>query len=145
MPAIMRSMNIIARCAAIYRTQQMDLDGLLGVHHSYILVITNNPGMSQDRLAKHLCLNKSNVTRHLACLEKQGYVERRVSETDKRETLVYPTQKMKDIYPRVLAITKEWNAQISRDFSEAELASFEMLIEKMCARSLELIEGEEQK
>lgn len=144
MPAIMRSMNIIARCAAIYRTQQMDLDGLLGVHHSYILVITNNPGMSQDRLAKHLCLNKSNVTRHLACLEKQGYVERRVSETDKRETLVYPTQKMKDIYPDVLRVTKEWNSLISEGFTQEELDTFNRLIEKMCTRSLELINKEVQ-
>ncbi|MBQ4055128.1 MAG: MarR family transcriptional regulator [Clostridia bacterium] len=139
MPAIMRSMNVIARCAAIYRTQQIELDGLLGVHHSYILVIVNHPGMSQDWLAKHLCLSKSNVTRHLACLEKQGYVERRASEADKREMLVYPTQKMIDIYPEVLRVTHEWNALISEGFSEEELEGFGRLIEKMLDRSLDLI------
>ena len=139
MSAIMRNMNIIARCAAIYRTQQIELDGLMGVHHSYILVIVNHPGMSQDRLAKHLCLNKSNVTRHLAGLEKLGYVERRASEADKREMLVYPTQKMLDIYPEVLRVTREWNALISEGFTEEELEGFERLIEKMLGRSLELI------
>ena len=139
MSAIMRNMNIIARCAAIYRTQQIELDGLMGVHHSYILVIVNHPGMSQDRLAKHLCLNKSNVTRHLAGLEKLGYVERRASEADKREMLVYPTQKMLDIYPEVLRVTREWNELISEGFTEEELEGFERLIEKMLGRSLELI------
>ncbi|MBQ3101080.1 MAG: MarR family transcriptional regulator [Clostridia bacterium] len=139
MPAIMRSLNVIARCAAIYRTRQVDLDGLLGVHHSYILAITNNPGMSQDGLAKHLCLNKSNVTRHLACLEKEGYVERRTSENDKRETLVYPTQKMQEIYPEVLRVTREWNSLVSEGFSEEELECFGRLIEKILDRSLALI------
>ncbi len=144
MPAIMRSMNIIARCAAIYRTQQIGDEDLLGVHHSYVLAICNNPGMSQERLAKHLCINKSNVTRHLSCLEKNGYVERRASETDKRETLVYPTQKMTDIYPDVLCVTKEWNSLISEGFSQEELDTFNRLIEKMCTRSLELINKEVQ-
>lgn len=139
MPAIMRSMNVIARCAAIYRTQQIDLDGLTGVHHSYILTIVNHPGMSQDRLAKHLCLNKSNVTRHLACLERQGYVERRPCETDKRETLVYPTEKMQEIYPEILRVTREWNALVSEGFTEEELECFGRLIEKMLDRSLDLI------
>ena len=139
MSAIMRSMNIIARCAAIYRTQQIELDGLMGVHHSYILVIVNHPGLSQDRLAKHLCLNKSNVTRHLAGLEKLGYVERRASEADKREMLVYPTQKMLDIYPEVLRVTREWNALVSEGFTEEELECFGRLIEKMLDRSLDLI------
>lgn len=139
MPAIMRSMNVIARCAAIYRTQQMNLDGLLGIHHSYILAITNNPGMSQDRLAKHLCLNKSSVTRHLSCLEKEGYVIRRPSEADKRETLVYPTEKMREIYPEVLRITREWNSLVSEGFTAEELECFNRLIEKMLGRSLNLI------
>lgn len=139
MSAIMRNMNIIARCAAIYRTRQIDLDGLQGVHHSYILAIVNHPGMSQDRLAKHLCLNKSNVTRHLAGLEKLGYVERRTSESDKRETLVYPTVKMQEVYPEVLRVTREWNAMISEGLTQEELECFERLIEKMLGRSLELI------
>ena len=72
MATIMRKMNVISRCEGIYRTQQSK-DNLPGIYHSYVFAITGNPGLSQDKLAKHMCINKSSVTRHLACLEKEGY------------------------------------------------------------------------
>ena len=50
-------------------------------------------GISQEKLAKMIYINKSNVTRNLAVLEKNGYIERRPAENDKRVMLVFPTQK----------------------------------------------------
>ena len=139
MPAISRGLNILSRCIAMYRTQQYPNDDFLPVHYSYVLAICNNPGMSQDKLAKHLCLNKSNVTRHLTQLEKNGYVERRASETDKREMLVFPTEKMKEAFVEVRRITDDWNKMLSADFSEEELTVFSRILDKMIERSIEMV------
>lgn len=138
MATIMRKMNVISRCEGIYRTQQSK-DNLPGIYHSYIFAITGNPGLSQDKLAKHMCINKSSVTRHLACLEKEGYVERKVSETDKRETLVYPTQKMLDVLPEVTNITKAWNEMVAQDISREELELFHRILDKMLDKSMEIV------
>lgn len=139
MATIMRKMNIISRCEANYRTAHSSV-GLAGIYHSYVLAICNNPGLPQEKLAKHLCINKSNVTRHLAYLELEGYIERRICESDKRETLVFPTQKMFDIQGEVIAITKEWNSRLAEGIDENELQIFHDILDKMLAKSIEISE-----
>ena len=138
MATIMRKMNVISRCESIYRTQESS-DLLAGIYHSYVFAICNNPGLSQDKLAKHLCINKSSVTRHLSCLERDGYVERVSSKEDKRETLVYPTQKMLDILPEVTSITKEWNSLVAEGISDEELELFHKILDRMLEKSIEIV------
>ena len=142
MGTFMRKMNVVSRCESIYRMEKLDED-LTGIYHSYILVICRKPGMTQDWLAKYLCVNKSSVTRHLAILEKKGYIERQVCKEDKREQLVYPTRKMLDIRARVSEITKEWNALISEGITEEEMEVFNNILQKMTDRSIEIIYGRE--
>lgn len=138
MATIMRKMNIISRCEAIYRTQKSS-EQLQGVYHSYVFAICRNPGLSQDKLAKYLCINKSSVTRHLAHLERDEYVKRVTSEEDKREILVYPTQKMLDILPEVAKITTEWNALVAQGITEEELTLFHSILDKMLDKSIEIV------
>ena len=90
MPKFMRLVNIISRSQALYRSDRLKEETLLPWHYNYVMPICFHPGLSQEQLARHVCMDKSNVTRHLAKLEEQGYVERRPSETDKRVTLVHP-------------------------------------------------------
>lgn len=142
MASVMRKMNIISRCEAIYRTQKTE-GRLQGVYHSYILTICRNPGLSQERIAKHMCINKSSVTRHLAYLEKNGYVERHPSEKDKREMLVYPTEKMINTHPEVRAITREWNALLAEGVTEEELEIFHKILDKMLDKSIEIVYSED--
>ena len=83
------------------------------------------------------------MTRHLTKLEQKGYIERRVSAEDKRELLVYPTQKMLDLRSEVTRITKEWNALMAEDVSEEELEVFHRVLDKMVDKSREVVYGEE--
>jgi len=142
MTTIMRRMNVISRCESIYRTEQ-SADRLPGIYHSYILAICRQPGTTQDRLAKHLCNNKSSVTRHLSFLEKGGYVKRRVCEKDRREMQVYPTEKMLAVLPEVRRITLEWNALIAQGIPEEELAVFHSVLDRMLEKSQEIVYGQE--
>ena len=138
MPAIMRKMNVIARCGGQYRTAQLKNDELGSRHHSFVLAICNHPGMSQDQLAHHLCLNKSTVTRALNHLEEKGYVTRTPSETDRRVLLVNPTEKMQAVYPEVRRITGEWNERLSEGVNADELALFFDILGRMEKRAKEL-------
>lgn len=142
MAAFMRRMNMISRCEGIYRTAELGGE-LHGVHYSYVMAICHNPGLSQERLAKHLCINKSSVTRHLAFLEQKGYVERRVSTEDRRELLVYPTAAMEAMLPEVVRVTKKWNAQIAQGIDEEELAVFYRVLEQMHRTSMAIVYGSE--
>ena len=140
MAMFMRNLNIIARCTGMYRAQNSSVQ-LPGVYHSYVFAICKNPGMSQDKIAKHLCMTKSSVTRHLAYLEQNGYVERKPSKADKREMLVYPTGKMTDIHAEVVQISKKWTALLSEGISEEEMATFLKVLDKIQIRATEITES----
>ncbi len=136
MPTLMRQINIIGRSAGMYRTELLKDTDLNAGHTSYILSLCrHSEGISQEDLARHLCINRSNVTRQLAYLEEHGYIERRPCETDRRVMLVYPTDKAFDILPRVQRIVKEWNDYLTDGFSNDELNLLDRMIERLCKRA----------
>lgn len=139
MPSLMRQVSIIFRCASMFRGDKLKERGSdLGTcHHSYILLLCRNPGISQDAIAKKICINKSNVTRHMSQLEKLGYVERRQSDEDKRMMLVYPTQKAYDALPDVKDIVHEWKEYITEGISKEELEMATEILHRMAKRAAE--------
>ena len=114
-------------------------------HHSLVFAICREEGRSQDALAQVLCLNKSTVARSLAALEDKGLVERRPAAEDKRVLLVYPTEKMKALLPRVRAVAKEWNEAVTEGISEEELAVCESVLTRMTEKAKALLESEDGK
>ena len=137
MAMFMRKLNHIARCALEFRTEH-SISGLPGIYHSYVFAVCHKPGMSQEALGKDLCMNKSSVTRHLAWLEQNGYVERKPSAHDRREMLVFPTEKMLDIRDEVGQIAKDWSAELSRDIPETEMTVFMEVLEKIYQKAKQL-------
>ncbi len=138
----MKNINIIGRCAGIFRSDRLKDTGLGACHHSYILAVCRNPGISQDELAREICINKSNVTRHLAALEESGYVERKPSEHDKRVTLVFPTEKALGILPTVRSVIKEWNEYLTEGMDEEELERFALTLSRIAERARQYSERE---
>ena len=135
----MRKTNIISRCEGIYRQDKLKDCGLSACHHSYILAISRHPGMTQDQLAKHICIDKSGVTRHLSYLEKKGYVERRSDQHDKRAICVFPTQKMLDILPEVKKIVTDWNDYLTKDITSEDLDCFNRVLDIIAERAKKYI------
>ena len=145
MSTVMRKINILSRSEGVYRTDRLDIPELKSWHHTYILAICGNPGLSQDELAKHISVNKSNVARNLTHLEENGYVRREVCKTDRRITNVFPTEKMLGIFPKVKKITLEWNNFLAEDLTPAEFENFQAILEKLTQKASVYMEGREEK
>ena len=135
MPSLMRYINIVSRCAAIWRADKLEGTELGDQHHSFIFVICRHPGISQDAIARRLFLNKSNVTRSLAYLEEHGFVTRERDSEDRRQTLVYPTEKAIEILPQVREIIRGWNSYITEGFTEEEMEMYMAMTERIAARA----------
>lgn len=135
MSTLMRKINILSRCEGIYRQDKLSDSKLCACHHSYILAVCHHPGMTQEQLARHLCVNKSSVTRNLSHLSENGYVERRPDPHDKRAICVFPTEKMLAVFPEVKRITADWNAFLTAEITPEELAGFEAVLEKITERA----------
>ncbi len=134
--------NKLSRCISAYRAKKISEEELLSHHHSFVFAICKEEGRSQDMLAQVLCLNKSTVARSLSVLEEKGYVTRSPSLEDKRVLLVYPTDKMRQMLPRVRAVAHEWNEAVTEGISEEELAVCQSVLARMAEKALALLTEE---
>ena len=141
MSQIIKDITEIARCGAQYRLDYLAPMGLKACHASYLTEICAQPGISQDQLARRICINKSNVTRQVAVLEEEGFITRTPSSSDKRVTELYPTQKALDLLPRLSCILRHWEAEITGDLTEEELEQLSALLAKMKSHATRYMEG----
>ncbi len=135
MPSFHRFILILNRCSTLFRAERTPDEELPPHLQTYILPICNTPGMSQDQLAKLMFINKSNVARHLAALEKNGYIERRQNEDDRRVTNVFPTDKAFEAKTELVKAIREWNSYIMGEFSEEEAAVFYNMLSRAADRA----------
>lgn len=140
MSKIIRNITEIARCGAQYRTEALAPMGLKACHASYLIEICAHPGISQDKLAARICINKSNVARQAAILEEDGFVIRTPSVQDKRIMQLYPTEKTLELLPRISPILRQWEACLTSDVSEEERAVLERVLERMKDKAAEWVE-----
>ena len=141
MSQIIRDITEIARCGAQYRADRLAPLGLKGCHASYLTEVCANPGISQDQLAKRICINKSNVARQAAALEEEGFLTRIPSPTDKRIMELHPTQKTLDLLPEISCVLKRWEGCITGDLTAEELDQLAALLAKMKSRAGDYMDG----
>lgn len=140
MSQIIRDITELTRCGAQYRLDQLSPMGLKACHASYLTEICDCPGISQDGLARRICINKSNVARQAAVLEEEGFITRTPSPADKRVMELYPTQKALDLLPQIQSILTCWEECITRDLSEEEKDQISVLLARMKIRAAAYME-----
>lgn len=118
---IIRDITEIARVGTQYKIDNFAAYGLKACHASYLMEICATPGISQDKLAQRICINKSNVARQAAALEEDGYIRRTPSQTDKRVIELYPTEKTLAVLPEIEQILKNWDAALMEGLTPEEI------------------------
>ena len=142
MSELTHNITDIARCAAQYRTEELAPLGLKACHGSYLQEICACPGISQEQLAKRICINKSNVARQAAALEEAGYIERKTCGNDKRVMRLYPTEKTLALLPEIDRIMLSWQQRLTQDLSEQERELLARMLQKVKQRASEYLEEE---
>ena len=141
MSQIIRDITEISRCGAQYRADRLAPMGLKACHASYLTEICDCPGISQEKLAGRICINKSNVARQAAILEEKGFLTRLPSSTDKRIMELYPTQKTLDLLPQISGVLKCWESCITGDLTEEEKDLLARTLAKMKIRATDYMDG----
>lgn len=131
MSQINRKILAIARCDTQYRTEKMAPFGLKSCHTSYLMQICANPGITQDRLAQLIFINKSNVARQAAFLEEEGYIRREPSQADRRAMELYPTEKALALLPQVKTILTDWERCITEGVTQEEMEIVTRVLSRM--------------
>lgn len=144
MSKFMKMLNNISRSQAIYRHSKINASDLQSGHFAFALAICNDPGRSQEELARELCINKSTVTRNLNYLEEKGYITRTPLPNDRRQFSVYPTEKMLDIIPQIKSASNDWMNLLSEGISKDDLEIFNSVLNRMQAKARDIIEKQEE-
>lgn len=118
MERIMKYINRIYRASLIDREEAFRERGLCGGQVSYLRLICSEEGLSQDEIARILFVNKSSVTRQLNQLEKIGFVLRKTDEEDRRANRIYPTDKARALFPKIMEYLDDWNERITIDVGD---------------------------
>ena len=83
----------------------LDTQGFGRAHHRVIYFVNLRPGMTVADLLDILRINKQSLARVLRQLVDNGYVAQRHGETDRRQRLLYPTEKGRQFF-EVLSATQ---------------------------------------
>ena len=108
----------------------VDLEGARG---RIIFALWGNDGVPIKTLCEKTSLDKSTLTGIIDRLERDGYIERKPSETDKRSTLISLTGKEQEFAKNIQKVSNQMNEIFYKGFSDEEITQFD----KMLARILE--------
>ena len=110
----------------IFRTTQVYLDKVLKEYelssgsYTYLFMLKENEGISQNKISEELSCDKSMSARTITKLIKLGYINRKEDKADSRAYKLYLTEKAKAIIPKVLEEIHKLVYLITEDLNEEE-------------------------
>ena len=136
---LFRYFSIISKHSNVYLDKALEQFDLCGCHRVFIKRITENPGITRDKIKQIAHVHPSNTTRTIDYMESLGYIIKKISEQDKRICELYPTEKLKEVYDVLVKAENEWIDIITKGMSTEELEVFTKSLEVMTTNSIECI------
>ncbi|MDA9792968.1 MarR family transcriptional regulator [Bacteriovoracaceae bacterium] len=124
----------------IYRIYSQELLSLLqekgftDLRPSFLEILTylaEYEGSSIKHIGVACGLKKQTMTSHLNELEKRGYIQRKLSETDKREQNVFLTEYGEKFKFNLLDVINELEKKYIRKMGEVELDRIQFVLENL--------------
>ena len=130
-----KDVSAIGRYFRRRRNQYMEAFGLKSIHALYLIDVCQSPGISQDKLAQRLGIDKSNVARQVAILEENALLIRKPSTEDKRMLCLFPTEKTLTLLPNLQEAMQDWENAALGGLSTEEKKQLLTLIAKVRLRT----------
>jgi DNA-binding MarR family transcriptional regulator len=99
----------------------------------YLRALWEEDGIMQNELSRRVRATEATTALQLVKMEQHGYVERRRSETDRRNSHVYLTATGRALKGRLLRHAKDVNAMALADLSAEEVALLKDLLARIRA------------
>lgn len=129
--------NRITRIAGRYNSL-CATDGLTAQECRTLRIISIHHEMTQQSLANHLGVDKSQVTRLVRKLEAEGYLTRTVNEEDRREKLIASTPKADAVKQQNFEVADRYYQHLLAALPEKERAQFIATLQQLSERALEV-------
>ncbi|AJK88365.1 MarR family transcriptional regulator [Lysinibacillus fusiformis] len=131
MKEILREIGAIARALdSISNIEFKELDLTKG-QYLYVIRICENPGIIQEKVAELLKVDRTTASRAIQKLETKGFIEKRSDQGNKKNKLLFPTNKSLDIYPFLKREGEYSNERALDGFSSEEVDSIHHLLTRV--------------
>ena len=105
-----------------------DLEGARG---RIIFALWGNDGVPIKTLCEKTSLDKSTLTGIIDRLERDGYIERKPSENDKRSTLISLTGKEQEFADNIQKVSDQMNEIFYKGFTDEEITRFDSMLARI--------------
>ena len=99
----------------------------------YVIATNEKEGQTQDELAARIRVNRAATARHLKSMEQSDLIIRKENPENRRQKLVYPTDKSRAIIDDLIHILETHNESVLKGFSEEELSQLLSLLDRAVA------------
>jgi DNA-binding MarR family transcriptional regulator len=96
-----------------------------------LLQICRQRGATPSDLAATVGTDTAGITGLIDHLEKTGLAVRRANPSDRRATIVSPTEKGRSLFPKVSGVFRAHRAQLLAGFTDEELSSLSGLLQRL--------------
>lgn len=96
-----------------------------------LIHILENPGIFQEALSDLMSVDKTTTTKAIRKLETAGYVEKEKGTTDRRFWHLYPTDKAREVRPRLRREIRKQNRFLLEDFTDVERVQLFTFIQRL--------------
>ena len=84
----------------------------LGHEMRFIMMIYDNPDISQDDLAKISGQSKANIAKSLKKLEDKDFIKREINPENRRKYMLNTTERGDEIVPKIRQISRDWEKEV---------------------------------
>lgn len=110
----------------------------IGHEVQYVMMVYDNPNISQDDLVVMSGQSKGNIAKSLKKLEDDGYIERKINPENRRKYMLKTTKKGDELVPKVREISKEWEIEVGITPDDYELKK---RIKEIAINNMKLVEN----
>lgn len=132
-----QKMGIVSRLAWEYAREKMDTDGLSSVQNKVCIAIYNNPGLSQDDVARALGMDKSSIAKLIAKLMDGQYVTRQTNPQDRREYKLYLDERGEKVTQELVNCLEEFQQNYISSIRPDLLAELNDVLNKILENATE--------
>ncbi|RFD68524.1 MarR family winged helix-turn-helix transcriptional regulator [Staphylococcus pasteuri] len=131
MQDILRDIGIIARALdSISNIEFKDLKFSKG-QFIYLVRICENPGMIQEQLVDMLKIDRATASRSIKNLEKNNFIYKTYNENNKKNKLLYPTEKGQKLYPFIIRENNHSNEVALEGFNNKEIDELSKMLNRV--------------
>lgn len=102
-------------------------------HWAILNLLEGEEGLSQSEIAEKTTKDKANITRILDVMQRNGLIQRRKHEKDRRVYKIFLTDKGRDLQVTLAQYVLEIDTLACRGISDEELNELKTILNKMYA------------